>query len=1669
MAFFRYSDSARGLPDGPQPRRYGVLTEISMRHIKPVFPLAAAFVLTLALVSGILFISDSAVYAADPEFVTGAGTRSVPENTPPGVNIGDPISATDDDETGDDAIEFGNTLTYSLSGEHAALFDIDSSTGQLITKAPLDAEATTTTFNVIVTVDDGEERASPVTQAVAITVTNVPNAETPLAPAPPTVVSGKDGGPIDSTEESTTSLHVVWHPPKKDGRPDPDSYTVAWKKTTDTTFSTGDNPATTDVTEVVAITDTTASITVLEADTSYQVRVQATNGDGAGAWSLVGTGSTNKSGNSPPQFPTTPPERDVQENTPAGENVEGPVTANDHDTITLSYQLGGPDADLFNFETRTGQIRTKAPLNHEDPRCYDDSTPTDTSCEFNVTVIVFDGVGGSDATGVTINVEDATEIPSAPARPTARATENSSTKLDVSWAPPENMGPGIVHYDVQYRTGSGSFANDNCRNATLADNCNAITGTKTTITGLLDDTTYEIVIRANNGEGDSLWSSPGSGRTNRANHDPMFDERPHTGTGSTRETTDPQFTVSRRIDENARSGQVVGTVRADDEDNDRLTYTLVAPNSGTDDSGKFTIDASTGQIRTKAGVTYDYEIAGDGTCAPLTDTLQIGSDKCYRLDVEVRDGLDDDRAEVEETDPDDIIAVRIAVRDRDEPPEVPTVTVTSPAGGTTLVVVWDAKNTGPDISGYDVEYRKGGEAFSDDNCVSTGTGNCSNITGTTTTTIVDLDEDTSYSVQVRATNDEGKSAFSRVETVKTNDDTNTPPTFTTSAPTLTVAENTLPGQNVGGPVVATDTENPTSLTYELEGRDAALFNIDRNTGQIRTKSALNTEAICDPNDSTGTGGHQENCNYKVRVKVDDGAGGSTANEVTINVTDVDEPPSKPSAPRVTATAGTGQSLDVSWNAPRDTGKPPINDYDIQYREFKSANPDAWELWPHGTSDNAGADNTATNAQITRRLPAADAEPLKPRTQYEVRVRPKNGEEGDTDNWSREAKATTGPSNSRPSFDRTDSPLPLRVDENTGPNQNVGSAVSASDADSNSLRYSLEGPGKDSFTIVSSSGQIRTKSPLDFETRQSYSVTVKVDDGQKKTNSIAAKSVTITVDNVIEQPSAPAAPRVSGIPSSTDSVRVTWDAPANTGTAITQYEVHYREVGSGLGFGRWTHFGIDRSTIITGLRAGTNYEVQVRARSTEGTSDWSSSGRGMPNPDIANRNPEFSAGTRSLNVPENTVPNTDVGDPVAAIDRDGDSLTYTLEGADRDSFDILSTTDGGQIRTSASLNYEEKSSYSVTMRVSDGRGGSDAVSLTINVTDEDGEAPDTPYAPSVTAVSSTRLQVNWTAPSNDGPPITDYDYRYREPGDAWTEVTNTSITGTTIVITGLAASTSYDVEVLAKNAEGSSDWSNPGIGSTNAAGANNPPVFTEGLTTTRSVAAGAAAGTNIGAPVSATDADAGEVVSYSIEGRDAGLFEIVTATGQLQTKSGITLITDEDYTVIVVANDGTDTARINVTITATAAAPNDPPEFQDGATTTRSVADNVAAGSNIGAPVAATDPGDTLTYTLGGTDAASFNIVAATGQLQTRAALDASVKSSYTVTVTATDTAGGTDTITVTITVTAGSSLGELGDRYDANGNGAIERSEVITAIQDYFADVISRDDVIEIIRLYFSS
>ena len=94
------------------------------------------------------------------------------------------------------------------------------------------------------------------------------------------------------------------------------------------------------------------------------------------------------------------------------------------------------------------------------------------------------------------------------------------------------------------------------------------------------------------------------------------------------------------------------------------------------------------------------------------------------------------------------------------------------------------------------------------------------------------------------------------------------------------------------------------------------------------------------------------------------------------------------------------------------------------------------------------------------------------------------------------------------------------------------------------------------------------------------------------------------------PGKPPAPTVST--STPYSLTVEWPEPENTGTAITDYDVQYREVGSGS-FTDAQHEGTGLRATLTGLSPDTVYEVQVRATNATGTGDWSESGEGRTSP------------------------------------------------------------------------------------------------------------------------------------------------------------------------------------------------------------------------------------------------------------------------------------------------------------------------------------------------------------------------------------------------------------------------------------------------------------------------
>ncbi len=221
-----------------------------------------------------------------------------------------------------------------------------------------------------------------------------------------------------------------------------------------------------------------------------------------------------------------------------------------------------------------------------------------------------------------------------------------------------------------------------------------------------------------------------------------------------------------------------------------------------------------------------------------------------------------------------------------------------------------------------------------------------------------------------------------------------------------------------------------------------------------------------------------------------------------------------------------------------------------------------------------------------------------------------------------------------------------------------------------------------------------------------------------------------------------------------------------------------------------------------------------------------------------------------------------------------------------------------------------------------------------------------------------------------------------------------------------------------------------------------PEFPATETGARSVAENTEAGQNIGDPVTATDDDDDDSLTYSLGVDDVESFDIVDSSGQLRTKATLDYETQASYTVTVSVSDSKDAdgnadtatdATITVTITVTNV--EEAPEFPATETGARSVAENTAADENIGDLVAAADDDDaSLTYSLGGDDAGSFDIVESSGQLLTKDPLDYETKPSYSVTVSVgdnKDSGGNADTatdatITVTITVTNVEEAGTLG-------------------------------------------
>ena len=592
-----------------------------------------------------------------------------------------------------------------------------------------------------------------------------------------------------------------------------------------------------------------------------------------------------------------------------------------------------------------------------------------------------------------------------------------------------------------------------------------------------------------------------------------------------------------------------------------------------------------------------------------------------------------------------------------------------------------------------------------------------------------------------------------------------------------------------------------------------------------------------------------------------------------------------------------------------------------------------------------------------------------------------------------------------------------IAENTPPGNDIGGPVTATDEDGDVLTYSLSGVDAASFGLVSTTGQLKTQAPLDYEEKNTYAVIVTVSDGSA-TDTI---SVTIDVTDVKENN----APVFTEGEATERSIAENTPAGTDIGTPVTAIDEDEEDVLTySLSGVDAASFGLVSTTGQLQTRDPLDYEqkntyaVIVSVSDGNGGTDTIAVTINVTDVD-ENSAPVFLEGSSTTRtIAENTPAGRNIGSAVTATDEDEeDVLTYSLSGVDAASFGLVSTT--GQLQTRAPLDYEQKNTYAVIVSVSDGNGGMDTIGVAINVTDID-ETP-TAHAPEFIEGSSTTRTIaeNTPAGRNIGSAVTATD----EDGDVLTyslsgvDAADFGIVSTTGQLQTLAPldyeqKNAYAVTVIVS--DGSlTDTISVAINVTDVA-ENSAPVFASG-STTRSIPENTPAGTHIGESVSATDIDTDDTLTYTLSGTDAASFDIDGTTGQLKTKAALDFETKNSYSVTVTVSDGILTATIKVTIIIIDVDEGSAPAFA-GSRTTRFVKENTPAGENVGSPVSATDAnGDTLTYTLSGTDAAAFSIVRTTGQLKTLAPLDFETKNAYTVTVTVSD-GGRTDAIIVAITI-----------------------------------------------------
>ncbi|HIF9490046.1 TPA: Ig-like domain-containing protein, partial [Photobacterium damselae] len=828
--------------------------------------------------------------------------------------------------------------------------------------------------------------------------------------------------------------------------------------------------------------------------------------------------------------------------------------------------------------------------------------------------------------------------------------------------------------------------------------------------------------------------------------------------------------------------------------------------------------------------------------------------------------------------------------------------------------------------------------------------------------------------------------------------------------TITVTVNVTPVNDAPvGENVTTETQEETAVTGQLTATDVDGDNLtfkpgtNPENGQVTVNADGSWEYV--PN--TDFNGEDS-----FTVVVDDGNGGTDTITVTVNVTPVNDAPvgEDVSAETQEETAVTGQLTATDVDGDNLTFKPGSDPTNGQV----TVNPDgSWEYVPNPDFNgedsftvvvddgNGGTDTITVTVNVTPVNDAPEGEDISVETQEETAVTGQlTATDVDGDNLTfkpgsdpTNGQVTVNPDGSweyvpNPDFNGEDSftvvvddgnggtdtitvtvnvtpindaPVGEDVTAETQEDTAVTGQLTATDVDGDNLTFKQGSDPTNGQVTVNPDGSWEYVPNPDFNGEDSF--TVVVDDGNGGTDTI-----TVTV-NVTPINDAPVGENVS--------------AETQEDTAVT---------------GQLTATDVDGDNLT--FKPGTNPENGSVTVNPDGSWEY------VPNPDFNGEDSftvvvdDGNGGTDTITVTVNVTPINDApeGEDVSvetqeetavtgqliATDVDGDNLTFK-PGTNPENGSVTVNPDGSwEYVPNTDFNGED----SFTVVVDDGNGGTDTITVTVNIT----PVNDAPVGEDVSAETQEETAVTGqlTATDIDGDNLTFKPGTNPEngsvtvnPDGSWEYVPNTDFNGedsfTVVVDDGNGGTDTITVTV-------------------NVTPVNDAPVGENVTIETQE-------DTAVTGQLTATDVD-GDNLTFK-PGSDPTNGQVtVNPDGSWEYVPNPDFNGEDSFTVVVDdGNGGTDTITVTVNVTPV----NDAPEGEDISVETQEE-------TAVTGQLTATDvDGDNLTFKQGSDPTNGQVTVNPDGSWEYVPNPDFNGEDSFTVVVD--DGNGGTDTITVTVNVT----------------------------------------------------